>query len=123
VTTPGSGKQARQRAERRGHWSEWLAAAALLLKGYRPVARRYRTRLGEIDLIVRKRDLVAFVEVKARKNEQSAIDAVTPMAARRIAAAGDLWLSRRPDAAKLSIRYDIVAVVPGRWPRHFPDAF
>jgi len=123
VTTPDKRKQARQRAERKGHWSEWLAAAALIMKGYRLVARRYRTRLGEIDLIVRKRDLVAFVEVKSRRTEQSAVDAVTPTAARRIAAAGDLWLSRRPDAARLSVRYDIVAVVPGRWPRHFPDAF
>ena len=123
MTPPDTGRQIRRRAERKGHWSEWLAAAALILKGYRPLARRYRTRLGEIDLIVRKRDLVAFVEVKARKDEQSAVDAVTRTAARRIAAAGDLWLSRRPDAAKLSVRYDIVAVIPGRWPRHFPDAF
>jgi putative endonuclease len=123
MTTLETRRQTRRRAERKGHWSEWLAAAALILKGYRPLARRYRTRLGEIDLIVRKRDLVAFVEVKARKDEQSAVDAVTPTAAHRIAAAGDLWLSRRPDAAKLSVRYDIVAVIPGRWPRHFPDAF
>jgi putative endonuclease len=85
--------------------------------------RRYKTRAGEVDLIVRKGDLIALVEVKARISEQAALDAVTATAARRIAAAGDVWLSRRKDAARLSIRCDIVAVMPYRWPRHFPGAF
>ncbi|MCP5000247.1 MAG: YraN family protein [Hyphomicrobiales bacterium] len=113
----------RRRAYRRGHLAEWLAAIALLVKGYRIVAQRFKTKVGEVDLIVRKGDLIALVEVKARANEQAAIDAVTATAARRIAAAGDIWLSRQKDAARLSIRCDIVAVVPYRWPRHFPGAF
>ncbi|MCP4317955.1 MAG: YraN family protein [Hyphomicrobiales bacterium] len=100
-----------------------MAAIALLVKGYRIVAQRFKTKVGEVDLIVRKGDLIALVEVKARANEQAAIDAVTATAARRIAAAGDIWLSRQKDAARLSIRCDIVAVVPYRWPRHFPGAF
>lgn len=113
----------RRKAERRGHGAERLAAFALRLKGYRIVSRRYRTRLGEVDLIARKGDLVAFVEVKARGSEGGAVDAVGFAAQRRIQAAGDLWLSRQPDAARLSLRYDIVAVLPWRWPVHFPDAF
>lgn len=113
----------RRRAERRGHWSEYLAAAFLVLKGYRILALRYKTRVGEVDLIVRKRDLVAFVEVKARRFERTAIDAVGFDTQRRIRAAGDLWLSHRRDAHKLTLRYDVVAVLPGRFPRHFPDAF
>jgi putative endonuclease len=95
----------------------------MMLMGYRIVARRFRTKAGEVDLIARKGDLVALVEVKARTSEQAAVDAVTPTAARRIAAAGDIWLSRQRDAARLSIRCDIVAVMPWRWPVHFPDAF
>ncbi|MEX3010979.1 YraN family protein [Hoeflea sp. TYP-13] len=119
-----AGKSAeRRRAYRRGHLAEWLAALALMVKGYRIVARRFKTRVGEVDLIARKGDLVALVEVKARATEQAAIDAVTATAARRIAAAGDIWLSRQKDAARLSIRCDIIAVVPRRWPKHFPDAF
>ncbi|MEM9108381.1 MAG: YraN family protein [Pseudomonadota bacterium] len=113
----------RQRAERRGHFAEALAAIALMLKGYRIVARRFRTKAGEVDLIARKGDLIALIEVKARSSERAAVDAVTVTAARRIGAAGDIWLSRQRDAAQLSIRCDIVAVVPWRWPRHFPDAF
>lgn len=66
----------RRRAERRGHVSEYLAALYLMAKGYRILAIRYRTRLGEVDLIARKRDLVIFVEVKARIGEREAIDAV-----------------------------------------------
>ncbi|WP_419907268.1 YraN family protein [Hoeflea sp.] len=124
MTATGPGDSAgRRRAYRRGHTAEWLAALALMLKGYRIVARRFRTRAGEVDLIARKGDLVALVEVKARTSEQAAVDAVTATAARRIAAAGDIWLSRQRDAARLSIRHDIVAVLPLRWPRHFPGAF
>ncbi|CAD7051747.1 YraN family protein [Pseudorhizobium endolithicum] len=113
----------RQRAERRGHVAEYLAAALLLLKGYRILAIRFRTKAGEVDLIARKGDLAVFVEVKARIGEREAIDAVSAMAQRRIRAASDVWLSRRPDAARLSQRYDVVAILPGRLPRHFPDAF
>ncbi len=114
---------ARRRAYRHGHYAELLAAFALMLKGYRIVSRRFKTKAGEIDLIARKRDLVLLVEVKARDTEAAAVDAVTRTAARRIAAAGDIWLSRQKDCAKLSLRHDIVAVVPRRWPKHFPDAF
>ncbi|WP_117193081.1 YraN family protein [Rhizobium terrae] len=116
-------KAGRRKAERWGHVSEYIAALFLLAKGYRILALRYRTRLGEIDLIVRRGDLVVFVEVKARTGEREAVDAVAYSAQKRIRAASDLWLSKRQDAACLSQRYDVVAVIPRRLPRHFPDAF
>lgn len=108
---------------RLGHRAEWRAAWALRLKGYRILAVRHRTPLGEIDLVARRGGTVAFVEVKARATLSAAIDAVTPTAQRRIEAAGDLWLARCPAAAQLSLRYDIVAVVPRRWPIHVPGAW
>ncbi len=107
----------------RGHIAEYRAALCLMLKGYRIVAMRYRTRLGEIDIIARRGDLVACVEVKARVSLEDAVFAVTDTAQRRIRAASDLWLSRQGDFHRLSVRYDIVAVTPWRWPRHLPDAF
>lgn len=113
----------RQKAWRRGHVAEYLAAAFLLFKGYRIVAIRHRTKLGEIDIVARKGDLAIFVEVKSRRGAQEAIDAVSFSSQRRIRAASDLWLARQPDFARLSQRYDIVAMLPGRWPQHFPDAF
>jgi len=118
-----SDRPARLKAYRKGHRGEWLAAAALLLKGYRIVARRYRTRLGEVDLIARRGRLVLFVEVKARRTLIEAMEAIGPSTERRIEAAADLWLSRQPDFARLSARFDMVAVLPGRWPVHVPGIF
>lgn len=113
----------RRAAYRKGHRGEWLAALALMLKGYRVVARRFRTPLGEIDLIAKRGSLVAIVEVKARPTLEEAMEAVSPLAQRRIDAAADLWLARRPDYARLSLRYDLVAILPGRWPVHVKNIF
>ena len=110
-------------AYRKGHWSERAAAVALMVKGYRIVARRHRTKLGEIDIIARRGDLVAIVEVKARPTLTEAMDAVTPYALRRIESAADLWLSRQPDHARLSMRFDLVAILPRRWPVHVPNIY
>jgi putative endonuclease len=113
----------RKRAERRGRWSEWGAAMFLMARGYRILAMRYRVRAGEVDIIARRGEVIAFVEVKARRDLMVAIDAVTFTSQNRIRAAGDHWLARQPDAARLSLRYDIVAIVPWTWPRHIEDAF
>jgi putative endonuclease len=115
---PDPAKQKRRAAYGLGHRGERLAAWALRLKGFRILARRYRTPSGEIDLIARRGDLVAIVEVKARPTLEEAMDAVTPHALRRIEAAADLWLARQPDYARLSLRFDLVAVLPRRWPVH-----
>jgi putative endonuclease len=117
------GRRRRHRAYRRGHRSEWLAAIALMFKGYRIVARRYRTKLGEIDLIARRGDLILVVEVKARPTLMEAMEALSRTSERRIEAAVDIWLARQPDHGRLSIRFDMVAVLPRRWPVHVPDAF
>jgi putative endonuclease len=113
----------RRQAYRRGHRGEWLAAVALMLKGYRILARRHRTKLGEIDLIARRGDLVLFVEVKARRTLMEAMEAIARSSERRIEGAADLWLSRQPDYGKLSVRFDMVAVLPWRWPVHVENAF
>jgi putative endonuclease len=120
------GKAQRDRrfaAYRLGHRGEWLAALALLVKGYRIVARRYRTKLGEIDLIARRGDLVLIVEVKARPTLAEAMDAIGRMSERRIEGAADLWLVKQRDYAKLSMRFDMVAVLPRRWPVHVENVF
>lgn len=117
------GRARRFRAYRRGHRGEWLAAIALVAKGYRIVARRHRTKLGEIDLIARRGDLVAIVEVKVRPTLAQAMEAVGRQSERRIEGAADLWLARQPDFARLSVRFDMVAVLPWRWPVHVENAF
>ena len=110
-------------ALRKGKRGEWLAALALRLKGYQILARSFRTKSGEIDIIARKGNLIAIVEVKARNSISSAIDAVNYSSQQRISDAASIWLSRQTDFARLSIRFDISAIVPGKWPRHFADAF
>ena len=115
--------RARRSAYRHGHLAEFLAAALLLLKGFRLLARRYRTPLGEIDLIVKRGRTIAFVEVKARAFERDALESVGRAAERRIVAAADLWLAKHPAATGLDLRYDMVVVAPWRLPKHLPDAF
>ena len=113
----------RQRAERWGQFSEWIAALYLLCKGYRIIAMRYKTKSGEIDIIAKRGKLITMIEVKARKTVQEAIDAVSPTAQKRINNATDIWLSRQKNPHLYSIRFDIIAVRPWRWPSHFKDAF
>ena len=113
----------RRKAFIRGHLSEYYAVLYLLLKGYRIKAMRFRTKSGEVDIIARKGDLVAFIEVKARRITGDAIFAVDPSTQRRIRSASLTWIARQTDAAVLSYRYDIIAVTPWIRPQHFPDAF
>jgi putative endonuclease len=113
----------RQEAERRGHRGEWLAAWYLRFKGYRIVAKRFKTKTGEVDIIARKRDLIIMVEVKARPTVLEAMDAITATAQRRIEAAGDIWLARQKDFARLSVRYDLIAILPQKWPVHVERLF
>jgi putative endonuclease len=113
----------RREAYRHGHIAEAAAMLFLLAKGFRPVARRYKTPLGEVDLIVKRGRLIAFVEVKARTLERDALESVGRSSEKRIADAADLWLAKHPAAAGYDLRYDMVLFLPWRLPRHIPDAF
>ena len=115
--------ESRRKAQRHGIWSEHLAAFALRLKGYRILARNFKTKSGEIDIIASKGDLIAIVEVKARKDINLSVDAVSHHSQNRIRAAADYWLTTRRDAHLLSLRFDIIAVQPLQWPHHLEDAF
>ena len=113
----------RRKAFFRGHLSEYYAAIYLIFKGYRIAAMRFRSKSGEVDIIARKGDLVAFIEVKPRRITGDAIFAVDPTSQRRIRNASLTWIARQPDAAILTYRYDIIAVTPWSRPQHFIDAF
>ena len=115
--------RSRQAAYRHGHVAEALATLVLLAKGFHPIARRYRTPLGELDLVVKRGRTIAFVEVKARALRDEALDSVGRAAERRIVDAADLWLAQHPAAAGLDLRYDMVVVTQWRLPLHLADAF
>lgn len=116
-------KSQRQKAFRSGVWSERQAALFLRMKGYRILERNFRVKSGEIDIIARKGDLIAIIEVKARKTLNQSIDAVGFENQNRVRAATDWWLSKQQNAHLLSVRFDIVSVQPFRWPIHLKDAF
>jgi putative endonuclease len=103
--------------------AESLAVLLLRLKGYSIVARRYTISGGEIDLIARRGDSIAFVEVKARADLEAAADAISATKRRRISRAARVWLARNPWAAGLTLRGDAVFVAPRRLPRHAPSAY
>lgn len=113
----------KRRAFIRGKRAEQKAAFYLMLKGYRIMERRFKTRLGEIDIIARRGNLILIVEVKARTTEQAAHDAVGKNAEQRITAAADLWLMRQKDYAGLSLRFDLIIIRPWRMPQHIPAIF
>jgi putative endonuclease len=113
----------RRAAYRHGRLAEAVALLLLTAKGFRLIARRYKTPLGEIDLIVKRRRLIAFVEVKARAAREAALESVGRFSERRIIDAADLWLARHPDADGFDLRYDMIIVTPWLLPLHVPDAF
>ncbi|MDE2445136.1 MAG: YraN family protein [Alphaproteobacteria bacterium] len=120
---PASSNANRKKFERRGRAAETAALILLTLKGYRLLARRFNSRLGEIDLIMRKGETTAFIEVKARSTMDAAVASVTPYQSKRIAAAASLWMARDAKAAQGFCRFDIVAVNAYLWPAHIPNAF
>ena len=113
---------ARVAAFRTGVSAETRAAAYLMAKGYRILAKRFRTPYGEIDLVARKRNLLVFVEVKARGSLDEAAYAVTPRQ-QRIINAAQAWLMAHPEHAEFDMRFDAMLIAPRRLPRHLLAAF
>jgi putative endonuclease len=114
---------ARVAAFRTGLSAEAKAAALLLAKGYRILARRFRTPHGEIDIVARRSELIAFVEVKARASLDDAAYAVTPRQQQRIMDAAQGWLMAHPEHAQFELRFDVILVAPKSLPRHLKAAF
>lgn len=110
----------RARAERDGRRGETLAAWYLRLKGWRVLARRVRTPRGEIDLVVRRGRMVAFVEVKWRRTAAELGTALDLHRLRRVVAAAEAAAPRFVRAHD-SLRIDAILLAPGRWPRHIAN--
>jgi putative endonuclease len=110
-------------AFRTGISAEARAAAYLMAKGYRILAKRFRSPYGEIDIVARRRNLLAFVEVKARASLDEAAYAVTPRQQRRIIDAAQAWLMTHPEHADFDMRFDVMLIAPRHLPRHLLAAF
>jgi putative endonuclease len=93
------------------------------LRGWRIVARDWRCPAGEIDIIARRGNVLAIIEVKARATAADAISAVAPRQRRRIARAAASFLAARPELAGSSVRFDVMLVARHRMPRHLPGVW
>jgi putative endonuclease len=107
----------------KGRRAESLAALYLTLKGYRILARRARTSLGEIDLVAARGEILAFVEVKYRPDADTAAESVRVRQQRRISGAARAFLARHPKFNEKTIRFDLVMMAPWRWPKHILNAW
>lgn len=108
-------------AYQRGLWAEYLGILWLLIKGYRIIAHRYRTPLGEIDIIAKKRNTLAFVEVKHRTTEAQALESLSKNQQQRPIRAASFYMagcqkSLKPSqkTSSLEARFDILLVIPYR---------
>lgn len=116
-------RQARAKAYRSGLFAETIVALLLRLKGHRIVAQRYKTPVGEIDLVALKGKRLAFIEVKRRKTAEDAAWTLPAKQRRRIVRAAQYWLAGHPDFAGHDIAFDVVLAAPWAWPRYIENAF
>lgn len=116
-----------RKAHKQGHFAETKAALFLRLKGYRVVERNFKpprgTGAGEIDLIVKKGNVLVFVEVKLRQTETAAAESVSPAVRERRVKGAEYYLMLHPEAADSDIRFDVVLMTPNSLPKHIPNAF
>ena len=119
-----SGRSARGAAARlSGRRGEVLAALWLLAKGYRILGFRLRTPQAEIDLLAWRAGVLAVVEVKSRTSLEVALQTVTLDQRDRLRRAGAALAAGRPALKGAAVRLDLMALAPGKLPRHIPDAW
>lgn len=103
--------------------AEWAAAWYLRLKGYRVLASRYKTPVGEIDLVVRRGTALAFIEVKGRAGYRQAAEAIHRHNQSRVMRAAQHYLMAHPQLHHCTIRFDAVLIAWYQWPKHIASAF
>lgn len=113
----------RRHSHRSGLRAEGWAAWQLRFKGYRILAMRYKTPVGEIDIVARRGSVLAFVEVKARGDAAAAAEAIHGRNQQRVVRAAQHYLQAHPEYASLTIRFDALLVAWYRWPHHICHAF
>ena len=113
---------ARAAAEQKGRQGERIAAWWLRLKGWSILGHRVRTPAGEIDLIARRGNIVAFIEVKARATNAALDLSIDERRLARVAAAAES-LAAQYLGPKDDMRIDVMLLAPGRPPRHLENVW
>ena len=112
-----------QRRYRVGVWAERYAALYLLGKGYWVLERRYKSPVGEIDLIVKRGRRVGFVEVKYRQKLEDAAFSLTSRQQQRIVQAAKFWLTQNRNETYQDLSFDVILLAPWCWPQHICNGF
>ena len=100
-----------------------VAALWLQCQLYHIVERRFKTPVGEIDLIAERSGTTVFVEVKTRRRGQSEAEALGKVNQQRLIRAAGYFLARHPKLAATPLRFDVIFLAPRSWPRHLKNAF
>ena len=97
-------------SRKRGKWGERIALEYLVKKGYTTVTTGFRSRFGEIDIIMKNKEFLVFAEVKTRKNANFAYarEYVSKVKQRKIISTANYWLIQKP--TKLQPRFDVIEV-------------
>ncbi len=112
----------RQRAETAGRDAERQAADWLRRRGWEILDQRVRTPLGEVDLIARRKGLVAFVEVKQRSEKQALDLAIDHRRLRRVAAAAEMLFATYCGNGE-DARIDVILIAPDAEPHHLANVW
>lgn len=115
------------KAYKKGHYAEWLAAVYLFLRGYKILKLRYKSPVGEIDIIARKGSALVIVEVKARAEKSAALESINPRNKIRVEKATLHYISQNPELMACDVRFDVIALGASRlWPfslQHLDNAW
>ena len=109
-----------------GKFSEYIAVAFLFFKGYQILEIRYKTKVGEIDIIAYKKGYYIFTEVKARQDKVAALNAISQRQKARISRAAEFFMLRKikeKDLNRSNFRFDVIVITPLKWPVHIKDAW
>jgi len=104
-----------------GLFSETITCFFLRIKGYKILERRYKTNLGEVDIIAKKSGVIIFIEVKARKNGETDVLAQHQM--KRIIKSGELFIAKHRQFASFDLRFDLIIIRPFKLPEHIINAW
>ncbi|MCK5518470.1 MAG: YraN family protein [Alphaproteobacteria bacterium] len=110
-------------SHQKGLRAEAFAGLYLRLKGYRVLEERWKTHLGEIDLIIRRGRRLAFVEVKLRGTAEAAVEAIHSKNRSRVRNAAELYLQKHPEYNGWELSFDALVMVSGAWPKHIRNAW
>jgi putative endonuclease len=111
----------KERAYLKGKRGEWIASLYLRCKGYEILESRFKTPVGEIDLLVRRGKTLVAVEVKSRGSLEKAAFSITPFQQRRIEQALLYYLTHK--SLSINLRFDVILLAPWRWPYHVIGAW